>query len=125
MRNIRLCLRFVIIGVLSHQGTLSTLSYGQAEYDLRAASREAISTSSEAIRFTARTEDEYRAMLDHRDTPLAFNSTAPGGSKLMPVLNSSIFSLPAHPLLGPFNSKPSILDSREVERPSDVVFSTL
>ena len=108
-----------------YQGTLSTLSYGQAEHDFYAASREAISTSSGAMRFTARTEDEQRAMLDHRGAPLAFNSTAHGGSKFIQAVNSGIFSLPAHPLLGPFNCKPSILDSREVTRPSDIFFSTL
>jgi hypothetical protein len=32
----------------------------------------------------------------------------------------NIFSLPAHPLLGPFNGKPSILDAREVKRPSEL-----
>jgi hypothetical protein len=70
------------------------------------------------------TEDEH---LNHRDSS-AFNSTVPDSIKIgtMPILTSyTIFSLPAHPLLGPFNGKPSILDPSEVKRPSELFFPTL
>jgi hypothetical protein len=98
--------------VLVHLGTLQST---QPHHDVHTVGHGTVSVKS---------EDEGRTVLDRQKPRFPFDPTGPG-SFVSKLKSTGIFSLPPHPLLGSFNGNPSILDPREVKRPSETLFSAL
>jgi len=107
--------------VLVHLGTLQST---QPYHDVYTAGHGTVSASVGATDFSVKGEDEGRTVLDHQKPRLPFDPIGPG-SFVSKLKSTGIFSLPPHPFLGSFNGNPSILDPREVQRPSETLFSAL